>query len=100
MAQMAFTIYPSTFTFPLIMTWTQIYNPLGNLLLSALVASLPVVLLGLLALFHVRAHVAALWGLAASMLVAIFIYGMPASLALASAANGALFGLFPSDGSS
>ena len=33
------------------MTWTQHYNPLGNLLLSALVAGLPVfVLLGLLAL--------------------------------------------------
>jgi lactate permease len=78
------------------MTWTQIYNPLGNLFLSALVASLPVVvLLGLLAFFHVRAHVAALWGLAASMLVAILIYGMPMSLAIASAANGALFGLFP-----
>ncbi len=43
------------------MTWTQTYNPLGSLLLSALVASLPVVvLLGLLAFFHVRAHLAAL----------------------------------------
>ncbi|HXG68894.1 MAG TPA: L-lactate permease, partial [Blastocatellia bacterium] len=78
------------------MNWTQIYNPLGNLLLSALVAALPViVLLGLLAFFHVRAHIAALAGLAVSLLVAMLVYGMPASLALAAAANGAAFGLFP-----
>ena len=78
------------------MTWTQTYNPLGNLLISALVAAIPVVvLLGLLAFFHVRAHLAALAGLTASLLVAIVVYGMPAPLALLAAANGAAFGLFP-----
>jgi lactate permease len=78
------------------MNWTQTYNPLGNLLLSALIASLPVVvLLGLLAFFHVRAHLAAIAGLAISLIVAITVYGMPTSLALASAVNGAAYGLFP-----
>lgn len=78
------------------MTWTQNYVPLGNLLISALVAAIPVVvLLGLLAFFHVRAHVAALIALAVSLLIAIIVYGMPSSLALMSAANGAAFGLFP-----
>lgn len=78
------------------MPWTQVYNPLGNLLLSALVAALPVVvLLGLLAFFHVKAHVAAIAGLLTSMAIALFVYGMPTSLAIASAANGAAFGLFP-----
>ena len=78
------------------MTWSQHYDPLGSLLLSALVASLPVVvLLGLLALFQVRAHVGALAGLAASMLIAVTVYGMPAPFALAAAVNGAAFGLFP-----
>jgi lactate permease len=77
-------------------TWTQIYTPLGNLLVSALVASIPVVvLLGLLAFFHARAHVAALAGLASALSVAIVVYGMPVPLALASAGNGAAFGLFP-----
>jgi hypothetical protein len=78
------------------MSWTQIYNPLGSLPLSALVASLPVVvLLGLLAFFHVKAHIAAIAGLITSLAVAMTIYGMPGSLAIASAANGAAFGLFP-----
>src|SRR5689334_8240376 len=78
------------------MNWTQTYTPMGNLALSALVAAIPVVLLlGLLAFFHVRAHIAALIGLASAMLVAIFVYGMPAKLAVAAAGNGAAFGLFP-----
>jgi lactate permease len=78
------------------MNWTQTYNPVGNLLLSALIASLPVVvLLGLLAFFHLKAHLAALAGLATSLLVAMIVYGMPAQLAVAAAANGAAFGLFP-----
>src|SRR5687768_8185413 len=79
------------------MTWTQVYTPLwNNLPVSALAAALPViVLLGLLAFFHARAHVAALAGLAAAVLVAVLIYRMPSKLALLSAANGALYGLFP-----
>jgi lactate permease len=77
--------------------WTQVYAPLGgSVLLSALVASLPVVvLLGLLAFAHVRAHYAALLGLAACMAVATLVYGMPLRLSLLSAAYGAAFGLFP-----
>ena len=78
------------------MTWTQNYTPLGNLFLSALVAALPViVLLGSLAFFHVKAHVAALLGLATALLVAFFVYHMPFQLALAAAFNGALFGILP-----
>lgn len=78
------------------MNWTQVYSPLGGVFISALVASLPVViLLGLLAIFHVRAHIAALVGLGTSLLVAIAVYGMPPVLAGAAALNGAAFGLFP-----
>lgn len=78
------------------MPWTQVYSPVGNLFISALVASIPVVvLLGLLAFFHMRAHLAALIGLAVSLLLAIAVYGMPVSLALASAGNGIAYGLFP-----
>jgi lactate permease len=76
--------------------WTQVYNPLGNLFVSAVVAAIPVVvLLGSLAFFHVKAHLAAILGLAAALAVAIFVYQMPSSMALAAAGNGVLFGLLP-----
>lgn len=78
------------------MAWSQIYAPLGDVFSSALVAALPVVvLLGLLAFFHVRAHLAAIAGLAAAWLVAVMVFGMPASLATSAAAYGAAYGLFP-----
>ena len=78
------------------MPWPQTYTPLGSLWLSALVAGLPViVLLGLLGFFRARAHVAALAGLTASLLIALFVYQMPATLALAAAGYGAAYGLFP-----
>ncbi len=77
-------------------TWSQVYSPLGGLALSALVAALPVVvLLGMLALWHVRAHYAALLGLLAAMAVAIVVFGMPLPLATAAVGDGALYGLFP-----
>jgi lactate permease len=78
------------------MTWTQSYLPLGNLYFSALVAALPVVvLLGALAFFHVKAHWAALLGLTVALLIATLVYGMPGSMASATALNGAAYGLFP-----
>jgi len=60
-------------------TYTQHYTPVaGNVVLSALVAALPIiVLLGLLGLLRVKAHLAALAGLVASLLVAIVVFGMP-----------------------
>src|SRR5688572_7320636 len=79
------------------MPWPQVYKPVAdNLIASTLVAAVPVVvLLGLLAFFHVRAHVAALVALATSLAIAVFVYGMPAKLAGMSAVNGAAYGLFP-----
>ena len=78
-------------------TYTQHYTPVAdNIVLSALVAALPIiVLLGLLGLLRVKAHLAALAGLVASLLVAIVVFGMPVTTAAAAATNGAAFGLFP-----
>ena len=78
------------------MTWTQDYVPVGNLAVSAAIAAAPVVvLLCLLAFLRVRAHFAALAGLATVLLAAVFVYRMPAGMALAAAGYGALYGLLP-----
>ncbi len=76
------------------MTWTQLYNPLGHVWLSTLVAALPIViLLGLLAGLKIRPHWCAIAGATAAVVCAIFIFGMPAKLAVTSLFYGAAFGL-------
>ncbi len=75
--------------------WVQVYDPLGSAVWSPVAAGLPiVVLLGLL-LLGAPAPRAALAGLAAALGVAIGVFKMPASAALASAGYGACFGLLP-----
>jgi len=66
------------------------------MLLSAVAAAVPVVvLLGSIAIFEIKAHIAALLGLAAALLVAIIGFGMPPDMAGRAAAYGAAFGLLP-----
>src|SRR6516164_6844209 len=83
--------------------WTQVYDPLNSPILSPLLAAVPVVLLlGLLATGRVSAQMAALVGLVAALLVAVFAY-VPQSAEvtdwaptmLAAAGFGAAFGLLP-----
>jgi lactate permease len=77
--------------------WTQNYAPLlGSAGWSALAAALPLfVLLYLLGVRRTAAWAAALSGLGAAAAVALAVYGMPVKMALAAAAFGAAFGLFP-----
>jgi lactate permease len=76
--------------------WQHNYDPLGNPLLSTLVAALPIfVLLILIGVMRKPAWIAALSGLATALVVAILAYGMPADLAVSSSLYGAAFGLLP-----
>jgi lactate permease len=78
------------------MVWEHTYDPLGAPLLSTFVAAVPLVaLLGLLAFARWSGIWAAVAGLAAALAIAIGVFGMPAPAALAAAAHGACFGLFP-----
>ena len=79
--------------------WPQSYDPTGHWWLSTLLATLPVVvLLGTLALLHMKAHYSALLGLATSLVCTIWIFHMPSQMAAKAAVLGAIYGLFPIGG--
>jgi L-lactate transport len=77
--------------------WEQVYTPVGGSLgLSALVAALPIfTLLVLLGVLRKPAWMASVAGLAAAILVAMGVYGMPLGHVVAAITFGAAFGLFP-----
>jgi len=77
--------------------WQQVYTPVGGSLgLSALVAALPIfTLLLLLGVMRKPAWMASIAGLAAAIVVAAGVYGMPLDRVVASITFGAAFGLFP-----
>ncbi len=76
--------------------WNQTYDPFNNPWLSTIAAAIPVfVMLASLAFFHIKAHIAALLGLASALIVAIFMYSMPAVTAISAAVFGAANGLLP-----
>jgi lactate permease len=76
--------------------WNQVYDPFNSAVISTLAAALPVVsLLVLIASGKVKAHYAAVIALVIAILVAIFLFTMPAGLALRAAVLGAVAGFFP-----
>ena len=78
------------------MNWTQVIDPLGNLLLSALVASLPIFFIfWALIIQKMKGYKASLLTLLVAIAVGTMVYGMPVNLALLSGLYGAMYGLFP-----
>lgn len=78
------------------MAWTQIYDPMHSLALSALLAAIPIIVMFyLLAVRRTAGQIAGVMALISAILVAILAYQMPVSLAITAAAMGALYGVFP-----
>lgn len=78
------------------MSWTQVINPLQNMVFSGLVASLPILFIfWALIIKKMKGYMASLLTTALAIIIAIVVYGMPVKLALLSATHGALYGLFP-----
>jgi len=77
--------------------WQHNYTPLnGSLFGSAAIAALPILtLLLLLGILRKPAWISALAGLATTILVALFLYGMPIGNVISATLFGAAFGWFP-----
>lgn len=76
--------------------WNQVYDPLGNAWLSALVALIPIAVFFIsLLVLKLKGHWAGLLTVASAIVIAIFVYGMPTDKALWSFAYGAFYGLWP-----
>lgn len=76
--------------------WTQIYDPLGNIWLSALVAFLPILcFLVSLLVFKLKGYVAAFLTVVLASALALLVYDMPFSLIGASFVQGFAQGMWP-----
>ena len=77
------------------MPWTQVFDPLKNIALSALVAAMPIFFIfWALTIKKMKGYLASLLITALAVLIAVAIYRMPLQLALLSGADGALYGVF------
>ncbi|MGG0277224.1 L-lactate permease [Bacillus rhizoplanae] len=77
-------------------TWTQVYDPLHNIWLSALVAALPILFFILcLTVFKIKGYLSGLYSVILAIILSIFVYKMPATMAVSSAAFGVAAGFYP-----
>jgi len=77
-------------------TWMQVYDPANNLMLSALIAAIPIIFFFVaLTVLRLKGHVASTITVILALAVAILFYHMPVSMALASAGYGFMYGVWP-----
>ena len=78
------------------MQWTQIYDPLGNIWLSAFVAFLPILcFLVSLLVFKLKGYMAAFLTVILASVLRLLVYGRPFSVIVASCVQGFAQGMWP-----
>ena len=78
------------------MSWKQVIDPFDNIVLSALVALIPVAFIfWALIVRKMKGYQASLMATLLSIAIAILVYGMPSKLAILATAHGIMYGLFP-----
>ena len=76
--------------------WQQVYDPIGNIWLSSLIAALPILFFFFaLIKLKLKGYIAATITVGIALLVALFFYQMPAERAFASVIYGFFYGLWP-----
>jgi L-lactate permease len=76
--------------------WQQVYDPIGNIWLSSLIALIPIIFFFLaLAVFRMKGSVAGTITVVLALLVSLFAYQMPTMMAFASLVYGFFYGLWP-----
>jgi L-lactate permease len=76
--------------------WQQVYDPVGNIWVSSLIALIPVVFFFVaLTVLRLKGYVAGTITVILALAVALFAYQMPLSAALGSVVYGFLYGLWP-----
>lgn len=80
----------------MLQSWQQIYDPMGNIWISSAIAMIPIVFFFLaLAIFRLKGSVAGTITVILALLVSLFAYQMPATMAFSSLVYGFLYGLWP-----
>lgn len=76
--------------------WNQIYDPMNNIWVSAIIAAIPIFFFILaLSVFKFKGYTAGIMSTIVAIGIAVFYYDMPTSKALMSGLYGVLAGLYP-----
>lgn len=76
--------------------YTQVFDPMGNMALSALIAFIPIVFFFLvLVILKVKGYWAGLMTAGLAIALAVLFFQMPLNLAVVSAVHGFVYGFFP-----
>ncbi|MCH4246683.1 MAG: L-lactate permease [Acinetobacter populi] len=76
--------------------WQQVYDPAGNIWFSSLIALIPIIFFFFaLAVFRLKGSVAGTITVILALLVSLFAYQMPTTMAFASVIYGFFYGLWP-----